>query len=127
MLEVIEKLLVLQDRDRKITRLRSELYNIGPETAGASVQDRRFAGGHSSSSLLRRFRFVCRDVWLLQCRLRTGGLGLKRQPFRPNVVQFGAEPRDLAVAILKDEQFFNDFQHLDRPKVIGQVWASQCA
>jgi uncharacterized protein len=31
MLEVIEKLLVLQDRDRKITRLRSELNNIGPE------------------------------------------------------------------------------------------------
>ncbi|HKS38694.1 MAG TPA: hypothetical protein VJW76_15985, partial [Verrucomicrobiae bacterium] len=31
MLEAIEKLLVLQDRDRKITRLRSELNNIGPE------------------------------------------------------------------------------------------------
>lgn len=31
MLEVIEKLLILQDRDRKITRLRAELNNIGPE------------------------------------------------------------------------------------------------
>src|SRR6266568_6250465 len=31
MLEAIEKLLILQDRDRKISRLRSELGNIGPE------------------------------------------------------------------------------------------------
>src|SRR5436189_4126781 len=31
MLEAIEKLLILQDRDRKISRLRSELANIGPE------------------------------------------------------------------------------------------------
>src|SRR5207253_8691632 len=30
MLEAIEKLLILQDRDRKISRLRSELANIGP-------------------------------------------------------------------------------------------------
>src|SRR6266516_4877290 len=31
MLEAIEKLLILQDRDRKLSRLRSELGNIGPE------------------------------------------------------------------------------------------------
>ena len=31
MLEAIEKLLILQDRDRKISRLRGELSNIGPE------------------------------------------------------------------------------------------------
>ena len=31
MLEAIEKLLILQDRDRKISRLRGELGNIGPE------------------------------------------------------------------------------------------------
>jgi len=31
MLESIEKLLILQDRDRKITRVRGELNNIGPE------------------------------------------------------------------------------------------------
>src|SRR2546426_5175654 len=31
MLEAIEKLLILQDRDRKISRLRTELANIGPE------------------------------------------------------------------------------------------------
>src|SRR6058998_4419078 len=31
MLEVIEKLLILQDRDRKIHRVRIELANIGPE------------------------------------------------------------------------------------------------
>src|SRR6266446_7119754 len=31
MLEAIEKLLILQDRDRKISRLRTELGNIGPE------------------------------------------------------------------------------------------------
>jgi len=31
MLEAIEKLLILQDRDRKISRLRNELANIGPE------------------------------------------------------------------------------------------------
>src|SRR2546426_8629549 len=31
MLEAIEKMLILQDRDRKISRLRTELGNIGPE------------------------------------------------------------------------------------------------
>ena len=31
MLEAIEKLLILQDRDRKISRLRTELANVGPE------------------------------------------------------------------------------------------------
>jgi predicted nucleic acid-binding Zn-ribbon protein len=31
MLEAIEKLLILQDRDRKISRLRTELANAGPE------------------------------------------------------------------------------------------------
>src|ERR1051326_5828973 len=31
MLDVIEKLLVLQDRDRKITRVRTELSSIGPQ------------------------------------------------------------------------------------------------
>jgi len=31
MLEAIEKLLILQDRDRKISRLRNEMANIGPE------------------------------------------------------------------------------------------------
>ena len=31
MLEAIEKLLILQERDRKISRLRTELANIGPE------------------------------------------------------------------------------------------------
>ena len=31
MLETIEKLLILQDRDRKIARVRTELNNIGPE------------------------------------------------------------------------------------------------
>jgi len=31
MLEAIEKLLILQDRDRKIARLRGELANVGPE------------------------------------------------------------------------------------------------
>lgn len=31
MLEVIEKLLILQDRDRKISRVKAELGNVGPE------------------------------------------------------------------------------------------------
>src|SRR5688572_15471635 len=31
MLEVIEKILILQDRDRKIQRVRMELANVGPE------------------------------------------------------------------------------------------------
>lgn len=43
MLELIEKLLIVQDRDRKIMRIRAELQNIGPErnaiqVRGASAQ-----------------------------------------------------------------------------------------
>ncbi len=33
MLDVIEKLLILQDRDRKIVRVQTELANVGPERA----------------------------------------------------------------------------------------------
>src|SRR5262245_66548726 len=36
MLEAIEKLLILQDRDRKISRLRTELANIDPERQALS-------------------------------------------------------------------------------------------
>src|SRR5438093_8614056 len=39
MLEAIEKLLILQDRDRKISRLRSELANIGPERQALSAKN----------------------------------------------------------------------------------------
>src|SRR5262245_33775433 len=38
MLEAIEKLLILQDRDRKITRLRAESNNVEPERR--SIQTR---------------------------------------------------------------------------------------
>ena len=38
MLEAIEKLLILQDRDRKISRLRTELANVGPERRALEVK-----------------------------------------------------------------------------------------
>jgi len=38
MLEVIEKLLILQDRDRKIHRVRTELANMGPEREALQVR-----------------------------------------------------------------------------------------
>ena len=40
MLEAIEKLLILQDRDRSIMRLRGELANIGPEREAAQSKTR---------------------------------------------------------------------------------------
>jgi predicted nucleic acid-binding Zn-ribbon protein len=49
MLSVIENLLILQDRDRKIQRVESELNNIGPERA--SLQERAKAAqvGHEAA------------------------------------------------------------------------------
>ena len=38
MLEVIEKLLILQDRDRKITRARAELNDVGPQREALKVK-----------------------------------------------------------------------------------------
>src|SRR3982750_2692167 len=49
MLSVIENLLVLQDRDRKIQRLEAELNNIGPERAFMQEKAKAAQSGHESS------------------------------------------------------------------------------
>jgi predicted nucleic acid-binding Zn-ribbon protein len=49
MLSVIENLLILQDRDRKIQRLEAELNNIGPERAFLQEKARAAQSGHESS------------------------------------------------------------------------------
>jgi len=49
MLSVIENLLILQDRDRKIQRLEAELNNIGPERAFMQEKAKAAQSGHESS------------------------------------------------------------------------------
>src|SRR3954464_14187175 len=49
MLSVIENLLILQDRDRKIQRLESELNNIGPERAFLQEKAKAAQSGHEAS------------------------------------------------------------------------------
>src|ERR1041385_4751465 len=49
MLSVIENLLVLQDRDRKIQRLEAELNNIGPERAFLQEKAKAAQSGHEAS------------------------------------------------------------------------------
>jgi uncharacterized protein len=49
MLSVIENLLILQDRDRKIQRIETELNNIGPERAALQEKAKAAQIGHESS------------------------------------------------------------------------------
>jgi predicted nucleic acid-binding Zn-ribbon protein len=49
MLSVIENLLILQDRDRKIQRLEAELNNIGPERAFLEEKAKAAQSGHEVS------------------------------------------------------------------------------
>jgi hypothetical protein len=49
MLSVIENLLILQDRDRKIQRLEAELNNIGPERAFLQEKAKAAQSGHEAS------------------------------------------------------------------------------
>jgi uncharacterized protein len=49
MLSVIENLLILQDRDRKIQRVETELNNIGPERAVLQEKARAAQTGHEAA------------------------------------------------------------------------------
>ena len=49
MLSVIENLLVLQDRDRKIQRVEAELNNIGPERAALQEKSKAAQIGHEAA------------------------------------------------------------------------------
>ena len=56
MLPVIENLLILQDRDRKIMRIETELANLGPERAALEQRAQRAqtqaeAGKHKAKQL----------------------------------------------------------------------------
>ncbi|HUS35354.1 MAG TPA: C4-type zinc ribbon domain-containing protein [Verrucomicrobiae bacterium] len=51
MLSVIENLLILQDRDRKIQRLEAELNNIGPERTFLQEKAKAAQSGHEASKL----------------------------------------------------------------------------
>lgn len=49
MLSVIENLLILQDRDRKIQRVEAELNNIGPERAALQEKAKAAQSGHETA------------------------------------------------------------------------------
>lgn len=49
MLSVIENLLILQDRDRKIQRVETELNNIGPERANLQEKAKAALTGHEAA------------------------------------------------------------------------------
>lgn len=51
MLSVIENLLILQDRDRKIQRLEAELNNIGPERTFLQEKAKAAQTGHEAAKL----------------------------------------------------------------------------
>jgi uncharacterized protein len=51
MISVIENLLILQDRDRKIQRLEAELNNIGPERTFLQEKAKAAQTGHEASKL----------------------------------------------------------------------------
>ena len=61
-----------------------------------------------------RFQSASPVLGGFQVGLRAGGLCLQRLPFRFNVSKLGLDPLEVSVAVLKDEQLFNDFEHLSK-------------
>lgn len=82
MLEIIEKLLILQDRDRKIARTQTELANIGPELKSL---DQRSA---AASSKLESARFKLRQIETDRNKLELEVEAKKQQIAKYSLQQF---------------------------------------
>ena len=113
MLEAIEKLLVLQDRDRKISRLRNELANVGPERH--ALQTKTAASQAALDAARQRIKHIESDRKKLELEVETKKQAIERyslQQFQTKkndeqlelMEQADAAQKDLAAATrLADE------------------------
>ncbi|MBI4660902.1 MAG: hypothetical protein HY735_18860 [Verrucomicrobia bacterium] len=88
MLEVIEKLLVLQDRDRLILRVRSELNGLGPERQALQVR------GNSTQAALEGAKLRIKQLESDRKRLELEVEGKKQLIERYSIQQFQTKKND---------------------------------
>ncbi len=94
MLEAIEKLLVLQDRDRKIARLRTELANVGPERQ--ALQAKTAASQASLHVSRQRIRQIESDRKKLELEVESKKQAIERYSLQQFQTKKNDEYRALA-------------------------------
>src|SRR6266513_3568370 len=111
MLEAIEKLLILQDRDRKISRLRTELANVGPERL--ALQTRTAASLAALDAARQRAKHIESDRKKLELEVEAKKQAIERYSLQQFQTKKNDEYRALAHEIemareaivkLEDEQ-----------------------
>ena len=94
MLEAIEKLLILQDRDRKISRLRTELANVGPERR--ALQTRTAASLAALDAARQRAKHIESDRKKLELEVETKKQAIERYSLQQFQTKKNDEYRALA-------------------------------
>src|SRR2546430_4607026 len=94
MLEAIEKLLILQDRDRKISRLRNELANIGPERR--ALQTRTAASLAALDAARQRAKHIESDRKKLELEVEAKKQAIERYSLQQFQTKKNDEYRALA-------------------------------
>ena len=94
MLDAIEKLLILQDRDRKVTLLRAELEALGPQR---QMSQTRVAGAQAASEALKlRARHLEADRKKLELEVETQKQHIERYSLQQYQTKKNEEYRALA-------------------------------
>src|SRR5438445_2133629 len=94
MLEAIEKLLILQDRDRKISRLRTELANVGPERR--ALQTRTAASLAALDAARQRAKHIESDRKKLELEVEAKKQAIERYSLQQFQTKKNDEYRALA-------------------------------
>ncbi len=102
MLEAIEKLLILQDRDRKISRLRNELANVGPERH--ALQTKTAASQAALDAARQRIKQIESDRKKLELEVETKKQAIERYSLQ----QFQTKKNDEYRALAHEIQMARD-------------------
>ena len=102
MLEAIEKLLILQDRDRKISRLRNELANVEPERH--ALQTKTAASQAALDAARQRIKQIESDRKKLELEVETKKQAIERYSLQ----QFQTKKNDEYRALAHEIQMARD-------------------
>src|SRR5947207_2291259 len=102
MLEAIEKLLILQDRDRNISRLRNELANVGPERH--ALQTKTAASQAALDAARQRLKQIESDRKKLELEVETKKQAIERYSLQQYQTKKNDEYRALAHEIDVNKQ-----------------------
>jgi predicted nucleic acid-binding Zn-ribbon protein len=94
MLEAIEKLLILQDRDRKITRIRTELANVAPERQ--ALQSKTSASQAAFDAAKQRLKQIETDRKKLELEVETKKQAIEKYSLQQFQTKKNDEYRALA-------------------------------